>query len=386
MNNAVLFILTKGVFAMHDYLIFIGRVQMLHNGHKFVIDQALQKSKNVIFLLGSANRSISPKNPFTYQQRYDLLKKLYHKEINEGRFIIAPLCDTRYNDPAWVAHVQKTVYDCILKHANPNPHFSPTGINDLKIGIIGHAKDNTSYYLNLFPEWKKNSIDIQTQYGTLNSTQIREHYFQKAPILPMKLVPDSVLDYLVDFMNTDQFKWLVNEREFYQGYNKLWENSPYPVNVTCTDAVCKQSGNILLIERRNNPGKGTLALPGGHCERNETYRSSVIRELREETKISDNKGELPPAMLASFIKKDRLFDDPDRSERGWVTTTAYLFEFPMRSELYNVKGSDDAVNAKWYEIGTLDPRAFFEDHADIISNMTGINIMFNCLDELKNYK
>lgn len=38
-----------------DYLVFIGRFQPFHLGHKSVIDQALTLAKDVIILIGSAN-------------------------------------------------------------------------------------------------------------------------------------------------------------------------------------------------------------------------------------------------------------------------------------------------------------------------------------------
>lgn len=45
-------------------------------------------------------------------------------------------------------------------------------------------------------------------------------------------------------------------------------------------------GNGLLVVRRNiEPSKGTLTLPGGYVDRNETWQEGAIRELQEETGI-----------------------------------------------------------------------------------------------------
>ena len=39
----------------YRYLVFIGRFQPFHAGHKAVIDEALKRSDEVIMLIGSAN-------------------------------------------------------------------------------------------------------------------------------------------------------------------------------------------------------------------------------------------------------------------------------------------------------------------------------------------
>lgn len=52
------------------------------------------------------------------------------------------------------------------------------------------------------------------------------------------------------------------------------------------------------------PGKGQLAFPGGFVNLNETWDNAVVRELIEETKISDGKSRkgMPPAVLSGYIK------------------------------------------------------------------------------------
>ena len=39
----------------YQYLVFIGRFQPFHRGHKAVIDEALKRADKVIMLIGSAN-------------------------------------------------------------------------------------------------------------------------------------------------------------------------------------------------------------------------------------------------------------------------------------------------------------------------------------------
>jgi len=365
-----------------DYLVFIGRFQPMHIGHQQIIKMALQKSKHLIILAGSSNVARNPRNPFTFQEREQMLLNASQEVLRDmhsweegtltDRVTVLPLNDYTYRDDQWIAAVQKKVNTFILNRENKVAHSTLHGTKDFKTGLIGYSKDNSSYYLKLFPEWQP--VNVESQYGTFNSTEIRQNYFQNAPIIPKYIVPEYTEKFLIDFMFKPEFKMLVNETKYEKDYREMWKNSPFPVIITCVDAVVIQSGKVLLVERGKLPGKGLLALPGGHVEQKETFKEAVIRELKEETRISDGKGEIPPAMLASFITKEKLFDDPNRSGRSRVITNAYFFDLPDRQKLFKVKGDDDAKSAKWYSLGELTADMFFEDHAHILSIMSGVNI------------
>jgi len=354
----------------YDYLVFIGRFQPLHNGHVHVINEALGHARKVIVLVGSSNVARSPRNPFTYDERRTMIESTARRgEIAAAsdRVLIRPLPDFAYNDPAWIAHAQHIVNETVSRD---RPGSKPA-----RIGLIGHGKDGTSYYLKMFPEWS--AVNVPTQHGTLSSTDLREDYLRRAPRLPSPhLCPEAVIQFLSEFMLTDAFRWLLAEHEFYEHYKAAWGRTPYPVFVNTVDAVVIQSGHILLVERAHHPGQGLLALPGGHIAPDETFRDAAIRELKEETRIADQRGEIPPAMLGSFIEdaKTRVFDDPFRSERGRVVTQAFFFNLPSRTSLFAVRGDDDASTARWVELGRLKADQMFEDHAAIIREMTGAMI------------
>lgn len=42
-------------------------------------------------------------------------------------------------------------------------------------------------------------------------------------------------------------------------------------------------GKVLLVQRANNPGKGTWTIPGGYVDQNEKISEAVVREIKEET-------------------------------------------------------------------------------------------------------
>lgn len=344
---------------MYDYLIFIGRCQPFHLGHKAVIELAFKKSKNVIFLVGSSNSHRSTRNPWTFEERKNMIEKSCHSlKTYLQNLIIEPLNDYTYNDVAWVSSV-RTIIEKYATKGNE------------RIGIIGFDKDHSTYYLKMFKGIEVE--EIPSQFGTLNATQIRDQYFQEAPIIS-EFIPDELREYMKEFAFTPEFKWLLKEFNYIRSYRKSWENTPFPPVFVTADCLVLQSDLLLLIRRRDPPYAGALALPGGFINPNERIVDSAVRELREETKISDSHGVIPPAMLKSFISREEKFDDPNRSDRGRTITHTFLFELPKRKRMYTIKGADDAIDAQWYDLSSLRANLFMEDHAFIIQKMLGITL------------
>ena len=346
--------------------VFIGRFQPLHIGHEYVIREALARVDRLIVLVGSANVARDPRNPFTFEERAHMLRSAFAYDHAQGRLIVEPLDDHLYSDTAWTAEVQRRVHDIVL--AEGNDGFTASGIGDFDIRLAGFGKDRSSFYLKLFPAW--DSIQIDSQYGTFSSADIRARYFARLYDIPAQVLSDGVVEQLKQFQLTDAFKQLLAEREYLDAYPQEWGSGPF----VTADAVVIQAGHILLVERGRLPGKGLLALPGGFVGPDERIRDAAIRELREETGISDGKGQIPPAMLASFIEdsRTRVFDAPGRSLRGRIITHAFLFRLPERRELAQVKGGDDAAHATWYRLGELKPEMLFEDHWSIIEQMADL--------------
>ena len=64
-----------------DYLIFIGRFEPFHQGHHYVITQALAHARQVIVLMGSANSPRTIKNPFHPDERQAMILNSFDKKI-----------------------------------------------------------------------------------------------------------------------------------------------------------------------------------------------------------------------------------------------------------------------------------------------------------------
>jgi bifunctional NMN adenylyltransferase/nudix hydrolase len=344
---------------MYDYAVYIGRFEPFHSGHLAVLRQAYQVARRVIMLVGSSNLHRSPKNPWTFEERKKFIEmSVKDTDLGHGLTIL-PLNDIPYNDTAWVTQVRQLVSGAVSSAIHPS--IVSKGC------LIGFKKDASSYYLDMLSkEWDL----VQTkQFGVINATDIRNSYLQETPTISNFLAGD-VCRLLSGFIKTDTYKWLLDEQQFLVSYREKWGPGPFYT----ADNVVVQSGRILLVTRKLPPYRGALALPGGFINPYERIIDAAVRELTEETRISDDRGELPAGVLQSFIKDKRgvLFDDPDRSARARIITHAYKYELPDNKQFY-VRGDDDAEKAQWYPLDQLDPRQFMEDHWFIIQEMTGIN-------------
>lgn len=362
-----------------DLLIFVGRFQPFHVEHKRIVEIALQKSKNVLVLVGSSGKARTVRNPFNFEERMNMIGGCFQEQYLSGKLQIKPLYDKTYNDAAWVKQVQDIVKETMIDIANPGElnRFKPNGIGDLKVGLIGASKDNTSYYLKLFPQFE--SVDVKIEQD-IHATQIREMYLEgkiKRHEVQDSLLPKEVCDILFmtegkpgsnAFDNTSEYLQLQREMKFVKDYKKQWSAAPYPVKHVTVDALVEQSGHILLIRRRSEPGKGLWALPGGHLNEYERIEDGAVRELREEVKMK-----VPEPVLRGSIINDKVFDDPHRSAIGRIITHAVHIKLKDDVKLPKVKGTDDADKARWAPISELREDEMYDDHFHMAMYFLGLN-------------
>lgn len=342
----------------YDLLVFIGRLQPFHFGHKHVIKLGLTKAHDMLILVGSSFRARDIKNPFSYEERRSMVEmSLDPQEIS--RVTIRPLRDHLYNDNKWIAEVQRHV-DVLLKDKPPIS-------GKPRIAIIGYEKDNTSWYLRAFPQWE--FVDVGQEYiENIDATTIRTMWLSgQSPNFTRGVMRDSVHNFIYNKFPKKEFDRLVREYHLVEQVKKEKALYKYPIFDQTVDAVIIQSGHVLLVQRKAAPGEGLWALPGGYLEPNETLVQGMIRELREETKLK-----VPEAVLLGSIRSTKTFDAVGRSVRGRIITNAFLIELAP-GELPKVKGSDDAAKAKWVALADFEKMEdqMFEDHHHIISYFLG---------------
>ncbi|EPF77317.1 nicotinate-nicotinamide nucleotide adenylyltransferase [Acinetobacter rudis] len=143
-----------------DDLVYIGRFQPFHLAHMQTVQIALQQSDRVILALGSAQNQRNIKNPFTAVEREQMILSNF-SFADQQRIRFVPIVDV-YNDVKWV----NLVKDQVKQLADPQAN----------VGLIGHFKDDSSYYLELFPEWTL--LELDSLKDAISATPLREAYYR----------------------------------------------------------------------------------------------------------------------------------------------------------------------------------------------------------------
>lgn len=350
---------------MSKVAIVIGRFQPVHNAHIEMLRRAAGDNDKVIVIVGSANKPRTYKNPWTCDERIAMILEAIDPIMTEtgAKFVMERNIDTIYNDDAWATRIQNIV----AKHTTAGD----------EIFLYGHKKDYSSFYLDMFKQWK---FVEQERFENLSATQIRQVYFSPE-ICNLNwfkgVLPDTTIRYLTEFKETDAYQTVAREKDFLEKYRKKFEVLPYAPTFVTVDAVVVQSGCVLMVKRGADPGNGLWALPGGFLDAksDRSLEDAALRELDEETGIKVTK-----KILRGSIKQVKVFDAIDRSQRGRTITHAFFIRLENSDyPLPKVKGSSqgntdpecDADEVKWIPLSSLKGEEIYEDHLDIIDFFTG---------------
>jgi bifunctional NMN adenylyltransferase/nudix hydrolase len=333
-----------------ELAVLIGRFQPWHNGHAALLRQALARAPRVAVVVGSSRRARSAKNPFTFDERVTMISaSLSEEEVARISFI--PVRDY-FDDERWAAHVQQAV-EALMDEGD-------------EIALVGYFKDDSSYYLNHFPQWQL--VEAPRQ-GDIDATALRRVLFEadhSGPALDALAgeVPPAVLQYLKAWALLPHCVRLAEEHAVIAQTRAAWACAPYPPVFTTVDAVVQTADHVLLIRRGGAPGKGLWALPGGYLEQKERLLQGALRELKEETELA-----LLPSTVEESLVSVRVFDHPERSQRGRTITHAHYFNLRL-DHLPEVKGADDAAEAAWLPVAQLKEMEdqLYDDHFHILDH------------------
>lgn len=347
----------------YSHAVYIGRFQPVHNAHLESIRRTLEKADRLLLFIGSANRVETVRNPWSFQERErflgDAIREYFGESLRDewqdrtgesilDRIVMLPLRDYLYNDYKWLSEV----------YAKAILHGAGEGKGTL---LIGCEKDDSSYYLRMFPKW---DLELVPYLYNLDATEVRTHLFEKG-IVEGEGVQPSTERFINEWVRSAESERLREEYFYYRDYLNAWESAPYTPIFTTVDALVIKSGCLLLIKRGFQPGKGLWALPGGFLDPNEHIVDSMVRELKEETRIK-----VPQRELREGVRDVRVFDHPRRSLRGRIITHAHVVDLGI-GPLPDVKAASDASGAHWVPLADVMQweKEFFEDHFDIIVNM-----------------
>lgn len=314
----------------------IGTFQPLHKGQEYLIQEALKQCEHLTILVGSSNIGISLKNPFTFEQRKEMLESVYP---DREKISIFPLNDSR--EIEWIDYIKIYTADGV---------------------IFGREKTGSTYYQNNFSNYieiEKNSENVQLDY--IDAEDIREAIYTHKEMEDFVNLETylswNIHKYIYENLDFNYFK------ELYTYVQKHKTNKI--LNSTNAFVLCSinQQAYVLLIQRKSVIGRGQWALPGGYLEPNELIFDATLRELYEETNLSKE--------LTYITGETYIVDKVDRSDLGRVITFATAFNLGPVETLPEVKAGDDAEIAKWVLLSDIwqGNQKLFSDHSIIAETL-----------------
>jgi bifunctional NMN adenylyltransferase/nudix hydrolase len=338
--------------------IVIGRYQIYHKGHEQLTSRALEIADEVLVIVGSSFQSRNIRNPFKWTERAAMITATLPQR-DQARLRFLPVRDY-YDDTLWNADVRRQVAEYVSDAD--------------RVALVGFKKDESTYYLNNFPAWSM--VEIESELD-IDATALRNQLFAAesaetalASIASRISIP--VREFLNDWSNSPEYAVLRAEYTKIDQENQVYAGIPWDVISTTVDAVVTCNDHVLLGKRKNHPGKGLWAIPGGFLEKRESLLQGAIRELKEETSLN-----VPDASLRDCLQHVKVFSHPRRSCRGRVITHAHHFALatPWPDKTWpEIRAADDLETVAWIPIKQLPvlEEELFEDHFAILCNFLPI--------------
>jgi len=244
--------------------IIIGRFQPFHNGHKALIDKSLAECEKTIVFIGSANKLPDFQNPFSNEERKELISRCYTE--HSDRLTLVYLHD-KPNREEWTGNIYG-----YLNHI--------VGDIDPSLATMYTSSKDKEFYEEtlLFPVATLDAPGI-------SGTSIRSALYKEEGI--PKTLPGPVTTMLRLFTKTQHWDRMKAEHDScVSGKSRAvlahaFNNPIEPV----VHAVVVQDNKVLVIKRNSVRGYGQWAIPGGFLEKDESTQAGAVRELKEETGV-----------------------------------------------------------------------------------------------------
>jgi ADP-ribose pyrophosphatase YjhB (NUDIX family) len=120
-------------------------------------------------------------------------------------------------------------------------------------------------------------------------------------------------------------------------------------------AIIIENARVVLVKRGHPPLQGEWSIPGGVLEVGEMLREAAVREAQEETGLTVETQDL----LGVF---DRVLRDPE----GKTLYHYVLIDFLCRRVGGELKGADDAEEARWFTQEEVAQVSLAKDTAEVV--------------------
>ncbi|MBR1933602.1 MAG: NUDIX domain-containing protein [Prevotella sp.] len=112
--------------------------------------------------------------------------------------------------------------------------------------------------------------------------------------------------------------------------------------------ILNERGELLVVRRAKEPAKGTLDLPGGFCDMDETVEEGMRREIKEETGLD-------------VTEMEYLFSSPNVYQYSGMGIHTLDMDFLVHVRLNSIEtvtAADDAAEALWLPLNQVNPADF----------------------------
>lgn len=360
--------------------VYTGRFQPFHRGHNAVLLNALKMNcDTVVVVIGSINRPRSPENPFTFDERVEIINASL-PEWAKPKVHVVGVNDHKLSDEDWKEEWMSVVKNAVVHVLNHGSKiFTPLGYRDAEVVLLGSPKDEkTAKYLESLCDSDFMRPQFSSEYPGVSGTYVRRMMFSDYAFDSCKLDHSCIENDAAIFKineiiqrNHDQFVDLAEWDHAVRVSNEKWKNSPYPPIFVTADSMIRLSGDGVVLVRRKGPvGKGLWALPGGYVNANELIIDAAIRETDEETniKIFDMVRNVD-VDLRDQLEATHVIDAVARSHpRGRIITHVHEFDVPGYCKI-TVSPGDDADDVRIFEFDEIRSDMMFEDHYDILKRL-----------------
>lgn len=160
-------------------ILILGRFQPLHNGHMKLIRESAGDDRELVIAIGSAGRKDEKDNPFSGDERKEMLRRALEAEGIHARVVLVPNLPS---DEGYVEHVVEHIGGRPAKVVTENP-----------------------WTIDLFSE-AGYDVDVTDRHFELSATDIRRRIAEGRQW--EDLVPDEVAGFIEEVRGVERIRGL----------------------------------------------------------------------------------------------------------------------------------------------------------------------------------